>query len=68
MNNVLECINSMIDNVQVLTPPFVSEYKIGQLIKSVKKSFDKTTYPEVNAQFKKLSAEMRKVYDAKEKI
>jgi len=67
VNDVLECIESMIEYVQVLTPPFVREYQIGQLIKSVRKFFDEGTYPEVKARCKYLSAEMKRVYNAKEK-
>ncbi|KAL7541531.1 hypothetical protein ACHAXR_011004 [Thalassiosira sp. AJA248-18] len=63
---VLECINSMIKNVELLTPSFVEIYPIGKTVSGVKKLFE-GSHPEVRAQCKLLSAEMKRVYRSKEK-
>mmetsp|Transcript_24953 Transcript_24953/g.42750 ORF Transcript_24953/g.42750 Transcript_24953/m.42750 type:complete len:915 (-) Transcript_24953:190-2934(-) len=61
----LKCLESMIQNVDLLTPPFIREYQIGQIVKKARKSFDETTYPKVKAKCKRLSAEMKRVYNEK---
>ena len=65
--DVLACIQSMMDAVELLTVPFVDEGRIGLLVKKVKKSFE-DTHPEVKARCKAFSANMKKVYyEKKEK-
>mmetsp|Transcript_2026 Transcript_2026/g.3864 ORF Transcript_2026/g.3864 Transcript_2026/m.3864 type:complete len:382 (+) Transcript_2026:1-1146(+) len=54
------------ESVDLLTPSFVREYQIGQLVKRVKKSFE-VTHPEVKSHCKRLSAEMKRVYNEKER-
>jgi len=66
VNDIIECIDSMMESVDLLTPSFVREYQIGQLVKRVKKSFE-VTHPEVKSHCKRLSAEMKRVYNEKER-
>ena len=62
---VLECINSMIKNVELITPSFLNAYPVGPTVKTVKKSFERT-HPEVKARCKLLTSEMKRVYRTKE--
>jgi len=63
---VLKCINSITDRVELLTPPFLREYPLGMLMKTVRKSFE-GVHPEVKEKCKHLTAEMKRVYTEKEK-
>ena len=64
---VMECIDSMMEHVELLTPSFIRVYQIGALLKQVKKAFE-STHPEVRARCKRLSAEMKRVFNEKEKM
>lgn len=62
---VLKCIKSITERVGLLTPPFLREYPLGMLVKTVRKSFD-GVHPEVKENCKGLTAEMKRVYTEKE--
>jgi hypothetical protein len=62
---VIKCIKSIMERVEVLTPPFLREYPLGMLVKTVRKSFE-GVYPEVKENCKRLTAEMKRVYTEKE--
>jgi len=54
------------DRVELLTPPFLREYPLGMLMKTVRKSFE-GVHPEVKEKSKRLTIEMKRVYTEKEK-
>lgn len=62
---VLKCIKSIMERVEMLTPPFLREYPLGMLVKTVRKSFE-AVHPEVKDNCKCLTAEMKRVYTEKE--
>lgn len=62
---VLKCIKSIMERVEMLTPPFLREYPLGMLVKTVRKSFE-GVHPEVKENCKGLTAEMKRVYTEKE--
>jgi hypothetical protein len=62
-NSIIACINSMILNVDFLTPPFLREYPIIKLVLSTKEGNNR----EIKARCKHLRKEMKRVYNAKEK-
>jgi len=66
VKGVLKCINLIMERVELLTPPFLREYPLGMLVKTVRKSFE-STHPEVKDQCKRLTTEMKRVYTEKEK-
>ncbi len=61
----LNCIESIIERVELLTPPFLRDYPLGMLVKSVRKTFE-GGHPEVRHCCKRLTAEMKRVYNEKE--
>lgn len=61
----LNCIDSITENVDLLTPPFLRDYSLGMLVKSVRKTFE-GVYPEVRDCCKRLTTEMKRVYSEKE--
>ncbi len=63
---ILACIDSSIQNVDTLTPPFLREYPIIKLVLSVKASYEEVNR-EIKARCKLLRKEMKRVYSAKEK-
>jgi len=65
VDDVLLCIDTMVDNIELLTPSFIQEYQIGRLVKEVRGSFE-GTHAEVKVRCKRLSKEMRRVYKEKE--
>lgn len=65
-NDILECINSMIQSVDILTPPFLREYPIVKLILSVKASYDEKNQ-QIKTRCKLLRKEMKRLYSEKEK-
>lgn len=64
--NILACIDSMIQHIDLLTPPFLRDYPIIKLVLSVKASFEDISR-EVKVRCKHLRNEMKRVYNAKEK-
>lgn len=62
---VLKCINSIMERVDLLTPPFLREYPLGMLVKTVRKTFE-GDHPKVKDQCKRLTAEMKRVYSEKD--
>ena len=64
---VLQCINSMIEYIQVLTPSYVELYPLGVSVGSAKKKFE-STHPDVKAKCKLLSKLMKKMYEKKKKL
>jgi len=65
VKGVLKCINSIMERVELLTPPFLLCYPLGMLVKTVRKSFE-GAHPEVKDRCKRLTAEMKRVYTEKE--
>ncbi len=65
-NSIIACINSMIQNVDLLTPPFLREYPIIKLVLSTKAAYEEINR-EIKARCKHLRKEMKRVYNAKEK-
>ncbi|KAL3790104.1 hypothetical protein HJC23_013615 [Cyclotella cryptica] len=63
---VLETIEKLIENVEILTPPFLRSYPLGMLVRDVRKSFESSD-PEVKEHCKRLTNEMKRVYSQKEK-
>jgi hypothetical protein len=61
VNNVLLCIESMIDNVELLTPPFIENYDIGKLVRAIKETFEMSD-ARVKEHCKRLSKQMKRVY------
>jgi hypothetical protein len=61
----LNCIDSIIERVELLTPPFLRDYSLGMLVKSVRKTFE-IVHPEVKDCCKRLTTEMKRVYTEKE--
>jgi len=66
VKGALKWINSIMDRVELLTPPFLREYPLGMLMKTVRKSFE-GVHPEVKEKSKRLTIEMKRVYTEKEK-
>lgn len=62
---VLKCIKSIMERVDLLTPPFLREYPLGMVVKTVRKTFE-GGHPEVKDSCKSLTAEMKRVYTEKE--
>lgn len=65
-DDILACLDSMIQNVELLTPPFLREYPIVKLVLSVKGCYEEIDR-NVKARCKLLRKEMKRVYSAKEK-
>lgn len=63
---VLETIEKLIENVEILTPPFLRSYPLGMLVRDVRKSFESSD-PEVKEHCKRLTNEMKRVYSQKDK-
>jgi len=63
---ILACIDSMIQNVDTLTPSFLREYPIIKLVLSVKATYEEVNR-EIKARCKLLRKEMKRVYSVKEK-
>ncbi|KAL3809175.1 hypothetical protein ACHAXA_010633 [Cyclostephanos tholiformis] len=61
----LNCIDSITERVELLTPPFLRDYSLGMLVKSVRKTFE-IVHPEVRDCCKRLTTEMKRVYTEKE--
>ncbi len=61
----LDCIGIIIEKVELLTPPFLRDYSLGMLVKSVRKTFE-IVHPEVRDCCKRLTTEMKRVYTEKE--
>jgi hypothetical protein len=57
----MECINSITERVEMLTPPFFRDYQLGMLVKSVRKTFE-SVHPEVKDFCHRLTTEMKRVY------
>lgn len=57
----MECINSITERVEMLTPPFFRDYQLGMLVKSVRKAFE-GMHPEVKDFCHRLTIEMKRVY------
>ena len=57
----MECINSITERVEMLTPPFFRDYQLGMLVKSVRKAFE-GVHPEVKDVCHRLTTEMKRVY------
>jgi hypothetical protein len=64
VNDVLSCIESMIDNVELLTPPFIENYDIGKLVRAIKETFEMSD-ARVKERCKRLSKQMKRVYQEK---
>ncbi|KAL7538830.1 hypothetical protein ACHAXR_008808 [Thalassiosira sp. AJA248-18] len=62
---VLKCINSIMERVELMTPPFLREYPLGMLVKTVRKSFE-GEHPDVKDRCKRLTVEMKRVYTEKD--
>ncbi|KAL9186914.1 hypothetical protein ACHAXT_010634 [Thalassiosira profunda] len=62
---VLKCINAIMERVELLTPPFLREYPLGMLVKTVRKSME-GEHAEVKPECKRLTAEMKRVYNEKD--
>lgn len=62
---VIKYIKSIMERVEMLTPPFLREYPLGMLVKTVRKSFE-GVHPEVKENCKRLTTEMKRVYTEKE--
>lgn len=61
----LNCIEFIIERVELLTPPFLRDYSLGMLVKSVRKTFE-GGHPEVKDCCNRLTAEMKRVYFEKD--
>ncbi|KAL7531104.1 hypothetical protein ACHAWF_003632 [Thalassiosira exigua] len=61
----LACVDAMIEDAELLTPPFVREYPIGPLVKQVRRAFE-GEHPRVKKRCKELTAEMKRVFNEKE--
>ena len=66
VEGVLKCIGLLLDQVEMLTPPFLHSYSLGMLVKDVRKTFEGSN-PAVKDQCKRLTNEMKRVYTDKEK-
>jgi hypothetical protein len=66
VKSVVETINSIIENVETLTPPFLRTYPLGMLVRDVRKAFESSD-PEVKEHCKRLTNEMKRVYNQKDK-
>jgi len=61
----LNCIEFIIGRVELLTPPFLRDYSLGMLVKSVRKTFE-GGHSEVTDCCNRLTAEMKRVYFEKD--
>ncbi|KAL3817008.1 hypothetical protein ACHAXA_010128 [Cyclostephanos tholiformis] len=64
VNDVLSRIESMIKNVNLLTPPFIENYDIGKLLRAIRETFEASDL-RVKEYRKRLSKEMKRVYKEK---
>ncbi|KAL7505489.1 hypothetical protein ACHAXN_004282 [Cyclotella atomus] len=66
VKSVVATINKIIQNVETLTPPFLRTYPLGMLVREVRKAFEGSD-PEVKEHCKRLTNEMKRVYNQKDK-
>lgn len=66
VKGVLRCINNLMERVELMTPPFLREYPLGMLVKTVRKAFE-GEHPQVKDKCKQLTIEMKRVYSEKDK-
>lgn len=59
-------IEKITANVEKLTPPYLRTYPLGMLVRDIRKAFE-TSDPEVKEHCKRLTNEMKRVYNLKEK-
>ena len=58
----LETIDEILSHKELLTPSVILEFPLGEAIRTARKKFGKQ-YPEMRIKCKKLSSEMRRIYD-----
>ena len=66
VKSVFEAIETIITHVETLTPPFLRTYPLGMLVREVRKTFESSD-PEVKERCKRLTNEMKRVYNQKDK-
>jgi hypothetical protein len=66
VKSVIETIEAITQHVETLTPPFLRTYPLGMLVRDVRKAFESSD-PEVKEHCKRLTNEMKRVYNNKDK-
>ena len=66
VKSVFDSIDAIITHVETLTPPFLRTYPLGMLVREVRKTFESSD-PEIKQCCKRLTNEMKRVYNQKDK-
>jgi hypothetical protein len=61
-----ECLQLLMERVELVTPPFLRTYGLGMVVKQTRKAFE-STHPTVKDQCKKLTNEMKRLYTERDK-